>query len=255
VRRWRWLRDGPAPGAWNMGVDEALLASVARGAPPALRFYAWQRPTLSLGFAQTLTGERRAACAARGVEVVRRSTGGGAVLHGSDLTYSVTAPATDLPGDVVACYALLAAGLVEGLRTLGVEARCVARGAQTARADFDCFARAGAGEIVAAGAKLCGSAQRRVRGGLLQHGSLRLRPDPPGASEAAGIDSRAATSLAELGCAAAPAEVAEALARALARALGARLEPDELEPGERRTAANRPARAVRSGVLPPQGPL
>src|SRR3990172_7110968 len=164
-----------------MGVDEAVLASGARGGPPALGFYAWQRPTLSLGFAQTLAGERRAACAARGVEVVRRSTGGGAVLHGSDLTYSVTAPATDLPGDVVACYALLAAGLVEGLRTLGVEARCVARGAQTARADFDCFARAGAGEIVAAGAKLCGSAQRRGRGGLLQHGSLRLRPDPPGA--------------------------------------------------------------------------
>jgi lipoate-protein ligase A len=238
-----------------MGVDEALLASVARGGPPTLRFYAWQRPTLSLGFAQTLGSARRAACAAAGVEVVRRSTGGGAVLHGSDLTYSVAAPSDVLPGELVACYALLAAGLVEGLRGLGVEARCAARGARAARAHFDCFASAGAGEIVAGRAKLCGSAQRRVRGAVLQHGSLRLRPDPPGACDAAGVDAGAATSLAELGCAAVPGEVAEALAGALARAVGARLEPGELEPGERRMAANRPAEPVRAMVLPPQGPL
>lgn len=255
MRAWRWLRDGPGPGAWNMGVDEALLASVGRGGPPALRFYAWQRPTLSLGFAQSLDAGRRAACAAAGVEVVRRSTGGGAVLHGCDLTYAVAAPDHALPGDLVACYALLAAGLVEGLRALGVEARCVGRGARGARGEFDCFASAGAGEIVAGGAKLCGSAQRRVRGALLQHGSLRLRPDPPAASAAAGIDPGAATSLAELGCSAAPGEVAEALADALARAVGARLEPGGLEPGERRTAANRLAEPLRAMLLPPQGPL
>jgi lipoate-protein ligase A len=238
-----------------MGVDEALLGAVARGGPPALRVYAWERPTLSLGLAQTLAPERRRACGSAGVEIVRRSTGGGAVLHGSDLTYSVAVPAGLLPRDPVACYALLAEGLVAGLRALGVEARCVLRDARSTRREFDCFASAGAGEIVARGAKLCGSAQRRVRGALLQHGSLRLRPDPDFAREAAGIHARASTSLAELGCAAAPDEVGDALARGLAGAIGARLEPGALGPDELRAASQRPAEPARKPVPSPQGVL
>jgi len=255
VHAWRWLRDGPAPGAWNMGVDEALCAALGRGAAPTLRCYAWERPTLSLGWAQDLGPGRRDACAARGVDVVRRTTGGGAVLHGSDLGYSVAAPVELLPAELVACYALLARGVVAGLRALGVEARCVLREGRAARPGFDCFASAGAGEIVVGRAKLCGSAQRRTRGAVLQHGSLRLRADPPLAREAAGIDARSATSLAELGCDAAYGEVAEAVARGLAAVLGARLEPGELHPEERRAAANRPAEPARSALLPPQGPL
>lgn len=252
---WRWLRDGPARAAWNMGIDEALLASAATGGPPTLRFYTWHGPALSLGRAQALAPERLRACEACGIEVVRRTTGGRAVLHGSDLTYSVAAPAGLLPADLVQCYALLAAGVVAGLCALGVEARCVVRHAGSAAADFDCFAHAGAGEIVAGRAKLCGSAQRRVRSALLQHGSLRLRPDPRWLSEAAGIDASASTSLAELGCEAAPREIADALAQGLAGVLGARLVPGELEPGERRAAANRPTEPPRASVLPPQGPL
>jgi lipoate-protein ligase A len=255
VRSWRWLRDGPAPGAWNMGVDEALLAALGRGAPPTLRCYAWQRPTVSLGWAQELGADRRQACAARGVDVVRRTTGGGAVLHGSDLGYSVAAPAELLPSDLVECYALLARGVVAGLRALGVEARCVLREGRAARHGFDCFASAGAGEIVAGGAKLCGSAQRRTRRAVLQHGSLRLRADPGFVREAAGIDAGSATSLAELGCGASFGAVAEAVARGLGEVLGASLEPGELDPLERSAAAKRPAEPARGALLPPQGPL
>ena len=95
--RWRLLLDGPGDGPWNMAVDEALLRSAQRGAPPTLRFYSWDGAWLSLGFAQPLDAARRAACRAAGVGIVRRATGGRAVLHGSDLTYAVAAPVAALP--------------------------------------------------------------------------------------------------------------------------------------------------------------
>jgi lipoate-protein ligase A len=239
ARAWRLLVDGPAPGPWNMGVDEALLASASAGAP-ALRFYGWRGPWLSLGYAQRLAPERRAACQAAGVGVVRRSTGGGAVLHGSDLTYAVVAPEALLPGGLKASYRVIAGGLVMGLRQLGIAAERSpsARSRGTERV-FDCFAEPAGDEICAGGRKLVGSAQRRAGGLVLQHGSLRLAPDAPGVREAAGLGATDATSLAELGRAPEPRALREALQDALGRALEARFEPARLTPEEHTAAAAR----------------
>src|SRR5215213_2662474 len=93
VRRWRLLDTPPAPGAWNMAVDEALAESVRRGGAPVLRVYRWSPPCLSLGRNQPARGRYRLdALAARGIDVVRRPTGGRAVLHDRELTYAAALP-------------------------------------------------------------------------------------------------------------------------------------------------------------------
>ena len=244
---WRLLVDAGAPGPWNMGVDEALLASVAGGGVPTLRLYSWAGPWLSLGYAQRIDPLRAEACRSAGVGVVRRATGGGAVLHGADLTYAVAAPERLLPGGLDASYARLSEGLGRALETLGVAV--AAAGPARVRPHvrpFDCFAEAAAHELAVGGRKLVGSAQRRRAGALLQHGSLRLRPDPEPAREAAGLRGGEATSLAELGVAAPLQAVRTALIEGLGEVLGARFQPGGLEPAEARQAAER-------GLYPPSG--
>ncbi len=105
-----------------MGVDEALLASAVRTGRPSLRFYRWQGPWLSLGYGQVLDRERVADCSRAGVGVVRRVTGGRAVLHGSDLTYALAAREGQLPPGLMASYELVAGVLIRALGALGVEA-------------------------------------------------------------------------------------------------------------------------------------
>jgi lipoate-protein ligase A len=250
---WRLLDDGVAGGRWNMAVDEALLAAAARGGPPTLRLYAWDGPWLSLGLGQALAPARAAACAAAGVRIVRRATGGRAVLHGADLTYAVAAPAGALPEGLRASYAQVAEALVAALAFLGLAAsRAPAPQAPPAASGrpFDCFARAGIEEICVAGRKLVGSAQRRGRGAVLQHGSLRLAADPPGARRAAGLRATGSTSLAELGCTASPREVRRALVAAFERVLG-RLEPAPLAPWERALACSRALERARKPLASP----
>jgi lipoate-protein ligase A len=238
-----------------MGVDEALLESAAAGGPASLRLYAWRGAWLSLGYRQALDEGRARRCAVAGVGVVRRSTGGRAVLHGADLTYAVAAPQALLPGGPAESYACIAAGLAEALRGLGVEVEerplpaAAARGAE----GFDCFAEPAAHELCAAGRKLVGSAQRRAHGAVLQHGSLRLDPDPAEAARATGLAGEEATSLRELGCRVAPEAVREALARGLARALGAELHPAGLLPGELAAASRRGPSPPKSHRRTPRG--
>jgi lipoate-protein ligase A len=117
--RWRLLQDGPADGAWNMAVDEAIARAVGDGmAPATLRFYTWSAPTVSLGYLQkTPGGVDLAACGEQGIAVVRRVTGGRAVLHAAELTYSVAVP---LEGawrslSVGESFALFCRGLIAGL--------------------------------------------------------------------------------------------------------------------------------------------
>jgi len=236
--RWRLLLDAPASGPWNMAVDEALLRSAQRGAPPTLRFYSWDGLWLSLGFAQALSPARRAACREAGVGIVRRATGGRAVLHGGDLTYSVTAPASALPAGLQATYARIGEALRAGLAALGVavERAGPSRAAAEQRA-FDCFQAPAAEEICAGGRKLAGSAQRRAGGAVLQHGSLRLRPDPPAARAAAGLAPEGATSLVELGFAMDGERVRTACAAGFAACLPALLEPTRLDEDELSEAA------------------
>src|SRR5437763_7435521 len=91
ARRWRLLFDGPAPGAWNMALDAALFRSAMEGGPPTLRFYGWDPPAVSVGrFQDAAAGIDWRSCRRRGWHAVRRPTGGRAVLHHLELTYSIT---------------------------------------------------------------------------------------------------------------------------------------------------------------------
>jgi lipoate-protein ligase A len=161
----------------QMAADVALLDRVAGGAPPALRLYQWDPPALSLGRFQPADEVDRAACARAGVEVVRRPTGGRALLHGGDLTYAVAMPRpAGAAGSVDAVYCHLAAGLVGGLARLGVDA-AVARHDGRATGPV-CFTSMQGADLRVGDRKLCGSAQVRRGGAVLQHGSILLRRLP-----------------------------------------------------------------------------
>jgi lipoate-protein ligase A len=173
---WRLLRDAPAGAAWNMSVDEALLEGLP-GSGPTLRLYGWARPSVSLGYRQKPPAWLPR-CAALGVPVVRRATGGGTVLHDGDLTYSVAIPrdCEDLPGDLRGSYEWIRGVLIEGLRARGLAAAPARPSDCAPRAEL-CFAGATGAEIDLAERKLVGSAQRRLPHGLLQHGSIRVKDD------------------------------------------------------------------------------
>jgi len=180
--QWRLIGGGEADGAGNMAIDEAILSAVLEGqVPPTLRLYAWSPPCLSLGRNQPLGDVDLEACRAAGVDVVRRPTGGRAILHTGELTYSVALLASDprATADVLEGYRRLSEGLLAGLRRLGVEVTPVDGGQGAGhrdgrRAGPVCFDTPSHHEITAGGRKLVGSAQWRARGGVLQHGSLPL---------------------------------------------------------------------------------
>ncbi|HLG01763.1 MAG TPA: hypothetical protein VI916_14965 [Acidimicrobiia bacterium] len=161
-------------GAERMATDLALLADVARGGRPALRFYTWDPPALSLGRFQPADDVDEDACRARGVDVVRRPTGGRALLHGGDLTYAVAVPRPKgEAGSVAALYNTLAEGLITGLRTLGVCAQVAHHAGETSAA---CFASLRGSDLRVNDRKLVGSAQVHKEHAVLQHGSvLRTR--------------------------------------------------------------------------------
>jgi len=248
---WRLLWSGAADGRTNMAVDLALLEGCAAGtAPPTVRFYTWDPPTVSLGYAQDPEAELDlTACQRLGVAWVRRPTGGRAVLHGRDLSYSVAAPAELLPGGVLEVYRRLGEGLADGLRRLGVPAALVARAARGpgGAASGACFLAASWWEVAVRGRKLVGSAQARRRGAVLQHGAVALEEDADRLAAVLRVREegererlrlalrRSGTSLATvLGGAPAARAVAAALAAGLAGALGARLVPGELTSEELR---------------------
>ncbi len=164
-----------------MAVDEAISQAIAGGlVPPTLRFYAWAPPCVSLGRNQAVAGIDMTACAARGYDVVRRPTGGRAILHTDEMTYSIVA-SPDHPlmqGYVLDSYLRISHGLVAGLRRLGIAAQ-EAPGTNRAGPDVSaaCFEVPSAYEIVANGRKILGSAQARRSTSVLQHGSLPLVGD------------------------------------------------------------------------------
>jgi lipoate-protein ligase A len=247
---WRLLVTEPLDGATNMAVDETLLRSRIQAAgAPTVRFYSWRPATVSLGYGQPLDGTvDRARCDELGVGLVRRPTGGSAILHEGpegEVTYSVVARGEDFPGaeDVLETYRVIGQGLRTGLGRLGVAAELVplVRGRRhLAATPAFCFRRAGAYEIAVSGMKLVGSAQRRQRGAFLQHGSLVLDADPariraifPHEPEPMAGMTTLATAL---GSRPRFDAVVAALAAGLAEALGVALEPESLSPEERTLA-------------------
>jgi lipoate-protein ligase A len=161
----RLLQTGHRNGFYNMGLDEAVLQKNAEGrVPPTLRLYGWEPAAVSVGYFQGLEEEvDLAACASRGIDVVRRISGGGAVFHKAELTYSLIMPVSHpLAGAAVRdSYERFCAGIVRALALLGVAARF-----------------APVNDILAGDRKLSGNAQTRRMGCVLQHGTILLDLDP-----------------------------------------------------------------------------
>ncbi|HJS21004.1 MAG TPA: lipoate--protein ligase family protein [Anaerolineales bacterium] len=182
---WRLLIIHPARGAWNMALDEAILEHAQAGhgdSLPTLRLYAWEPACLSLGHAQPFTDVDLARLRERGWEVVRRATGGRAILHTDEITYSVIAPTDEprLAGTVLESYNRLAQALLLAVKELQlpVEMKELAgRNENVNTANPVCFEVPSTYEITVDGKKLIGSAQARKKEGVLQHGSLPLSGD------------------------------------------------------------------------------
>lgn len=250
---WRIVVTPPAGGAWNMAVDEAIADHAGRGeVPPTLRFYQWHPPCVSLGRHQPVSDLDLRRCRALGYDVVRRPTGGRAILHVDELTYAVAGPQSNpvLAGAVLDSYLRLSQGLLKGLVHLGlVVAKAPASQRPGADASALCFEVPSAYEIVAGGRKLVGSAQSRRQGWVLQHGTLPLTGDVTRlvevlalADEArraalrAGLAVRATTVAEVSGRGVSFEEAARALQLGFEEALGIHLVPGNLTPAELATA-------------------
>lgn len=164
-----------------MAVDEAILGAVGAGEqPPTLRLYAWDPACLSLGISQPASDADAVALRDHGYDIVRRPTGGRAILHTDELTYSVSVPAEHMlaASDIVASYRQISAALTAALETLGARVRSERRSEPAAkRPNAVCFETPSHYEITVDGRKLVGSAQMRRKAGLLQHGTLPLFGD------------------------------------------------------------------------------
>ncbi|NLG84481.1 MAG: lipoate--protein ligase family protein [Firmicutes bacterium] len=178
-RPWRLLPLSPGEPARNMAVDLAVFYAYRQGLVlPTLRFYTWEPPAVSCGRFQDFAELDLDACARLGYRVVRRPTGGRAVLHEGDLTYAVVMGERDgLPSGVLPSYLFLSRGLLAGLRRLGLAAELAVPARAGSRSPA-CFAGPSWYELVVAGRKVAGSAQRREGGDVLQHGSIALAFSP-----------------------------------------------------------------------------
>ncbi len=185
---WRFMHTGKRTPAENMAIDEAVLLAISEHkALPTLRFYGWQPATLSIGYFQKAQDINLEAIKAENIGFVRRLTGGRAVLHDQELTYSIIVP-EDYPGiprQVNDAYRVLSQGLMQGYRALGLDANMViyrneeeeSKSLVASQASTACFDSPSWYELVVDGRKVAGSAQVRKHGVLLQHGSLLLDHD------------------------------------------------------------------------------
>lgn len=258
---WRVVDTGRGDAATNMAVDEAIMLAHGRGdAPATLRFYGWRPMAVSLGYFQRAGGEvDLAACAQLGVDVVRRLTGGRAVLHDAELTYSIVVreDCQSIPPTITASYLYFSRGLLAGLTALGIRAELSvpreaygARGGQRRKPQSAaCFDASAQYEVNYGGRKLVGSAQVRKHGVILQHGSLLLRFSPDLLSRVLICRSPEARQTLAQTLAAGVVSVEEILGRSVGwgeicgavrtgfeSALGIGLEPGELTAGEKETA-------------------
>jgi lipoate-protein ligase A len=229
-----------------MAVDEAILDGYAGDAPPqgpTLRLYSWSPATLSLGARQD-PGHDPSYLRRNAIGLVRRPTGGGAVLHEHERTFAVVGSLRrePFPGGVLDTYRRVAGALVRALRALGIEAEAwsnVEAAERAVASPLACFARPSAHEITIAGRKVIGSAQTRRHGAFLQHGSILLRAGAERLAGALGAPVDAARFAGLEDCAGRPIaseEIDGALVAGFEAELGARLAPGELSADERERA-------------------
>lgn len=185
-RSWRFIRSGACSPAANMAIDEAILMAHSENkVPPTLRFYRWEPATLSIGFFQKAEEEIDfSAVEEHGIGFVRRPTGGRAVLHHRELTYSmvVSERYEGMPQSITESYRVLSEGLLQGFENLGLRAQMVnlsgdEKTKYAAAGSAACFDSPSWYELVVEGRKVAGSAQMRQRGVILQHGSILLDMD------------------------------------------------------------------------------
>jgi lipoate-protein ligase A len=221
----RLLPFAVADGAHNMAADEALLESAAAGVA-SLRTYAWSEPTVSLGYFQP-AALRLADPLLAGLPFVRRPSGGATLVHHHEITYALALPAGppwQARGQSWLCR--MHAVITEALASLGADVRALVCGEERKLGEVLCFLHQTPGDLLLAGRKVVGSAQRRQRGALLQHGSVLLAQSPhtpalPGLRELTGVEPG-------------PGRVAAAVLDAFRRNTGWRMEPGEWTPEERR---------------------
>ena len=248
---WRLLTTPPSNGPWNMAVDEAILEAVGRGeSPPTLRLFAWEPPCLSIGYAQSIQVVDEEGVQINGWDIVRRSTGGGAILHTDELTYSVIGPADEprLKGDIIASYQRLSKAILNALKNLGLpaESQPIEKPTPDIALDPVCFEAPSHYEITVLGKKLVGSAQARKKNSVLQHGTLPLQgdltritkaliyPDETTRTKAAErLLSRATTVESVLGAIVSWEKAADIFAAAFSRELFLELKPGELTEWEK----------------------
>ena len=249
MTEWRILPFERAAAAKNMAIDEAVFRKNIRGeSPPTLRFYGWRSPALSIGYFQDYRKEvDDEACRKFGVEVVRRPTGGKAVLHERELTYAVVAGADTglFPPDILKTYLVIGRCLAEGLAGVGIRAEMKEDGRRPPDGTLPsaCFSFPSRYELLVGDRKICGSAQMRSQGAFLQHGSLLTAFDPLRTCEVMlphrrleEEADRLRNAVTSVGEQAGPALDEEGLRRALRegfeRTLGIRLRDGMLTPGE-----------------------
>lgn len=177
IRQWRLIDSGPGSASYNMALDEAIALSVRRqNAPPTLRLYGWDRPSLSLGCFQKSADLDLAYCRKRNIPLVRRPTGGRAILHGDELTYSFSVRTDGKPftKGLRESYGSISAAFRLAFRRIGVNAHSKdqrEKGRILVRSPL-CFQSSSYGEILVDDRKIVGSAQRRWKDGLLQQGTI-----------------------------------------------------------------------------------
>jgi lipoate-protein ligase A len=230
--QWHFLTSPASSGDVNMAFDEALMQRAASGIA-VFRVYGWSSPTLSLGRNQRARGLYNLTAASEmGVGIVRRPTGGRALLHHREITYSVALPAPE-PAEARVAYGFINDVLLRGLRSLGVDAVLATATVALPPGPRPCFDVPAEREIVVGARKLVGSAQWRRNGALLQHGSILVRDDqqliPRLMCAADDANPAAATLAEELGREPRTGEVADALRAALGDVTGTAVrdfEPD-----------------------------
>lgn len=172
----RLIKDPAGAGSWNMSVDQAMLAQADEVGVVTLRFYRWQQPTLSLGYFQK-SADRDEHAASVDCPLIRRASGGGAILHDDELTYSLCIPSKSRWSKRNEwLYTMVHRAIVESLSTRGAKAKLFEVGQDPAgeKNAFLCFQRRTSGDIVLNGHKVVGSAQRRLKNAVLQHGSILI---------------------------------------------------------------------------------
>lgn len=242
---WRLICDGADRGDRNMAVDRAMLDAHEAGlVPPTLRLYRWSGPTVSLGRFQKAEDVDTSFCAAEGIELCRRPTGGRGVLHDDEITYSIVAGVRDgVPRGVGASYRMLCGALVEAYRELGVAADLTAR-PRGERAAGACYLHATNADLSIGAAKLSGSAQVWSGSSCLQHGSFVISRDVGREASAFRLDPAGAqalgratqTILGALGHRPSEAQMTSAIIAGVERGLGVRLHEDTLTTAESEAA-------------------